>query len=243
MQCLHHIARASENSWSQLYQSLFLRMKRGQKRPRSEKGSSSGTKATMGSTNSNPYLIFLDDYLKKARTAHTGRRFFVPQHSSIAAEVWNNMSVAERSPFLELANECVAYSTATASDCSESAVPLAAAIFQQKTAVHQWCSVTVRSPKLLQMLLPLRALSSFGVIVVSGCLLCLLSSSAAVQFCCCPVLKLPVYTLYLKVYWRTRVAKHSSIATEIVSERVLIQITVQFLDDQFPPFPVIFLDI
>ncbi|KAG5524590.1 hypothetical protein RHGRI_031308 [Rhododendron griersonianum] len=62
------------------------RMKRGQKRPRSEKGSCSGTKAAMGSTNSNPYLIFL-------------------YHSSVAAEVWKNMSVAERSPFLELANE------------------------------------------------------------------------------------------------------------------------------------------
>ncbi|KAG5565360.1 hypothetical protein RHGRI_001306 [Rhododendron griersonianum] len=125
----------------------------------------------------------------------------VPQQKNMFMEHWTggkmntreleiSVCVSSKSSF-----ECVAYSTATASDCSESAVPLAAAIFQQKTAVHQWCSVTVRSPKLLQLLLPFRALSSFGVIAVSGCLLCLLSSSAAVQFCCCPVLKLPVVML------------------------------------------------
>lgn len=43
------------------------------------------------------------------------------------------------------------------------------------------------------------------------------------------------------MYLRTRVAKHSSIATEIVSERVLIEITVQFPDYHFPPFPGFYL--
>ncbi|KAG5562080.1 hypothetical protein RHGRI_004954 [Rhododendron griersonianum] len=46
-----------------------------------------------------------DDYLKKARTAETGPRFFVSKHSSVAAEAWKNMSDAERAPFLEVANE------------------------------------------------------------------------------------------------------------------------------------------
>ncbi|KAG5560279.1 hypothetical protein RHGRI_003543 [Rhododendron griersonianum] len=59
----------------------------------------------MESTNSNPYLLFLDDYLKKARTAETGPRFFVSKHSSVAAEAWKNMSDPERAPFLEVANE------------------------------------------------------------------------------------------------------------------------------------------
>ncbi|KAI8549297.1 hypothetical protein RHMOL_Rhmol06G0014800 [Rhododendron molle] len=81
------------------------RMKRGQKRSRMEKGSSSGTKAQMESTNSNSYLLFLDDYLKRARTAHTGPRFFVSKHSSAAAAAWKNMSDAERAPFLELGNQ------------------------------------------------------------------------------------------------------------------------------------------
>ncbi|KAG5547648.1 hypothetical protein RHGRI_013369 [Rhododendron griersonianum] len=81
------------------------RMKRGQKRPRTEKGSSSGTKAPIESTNSNPYLLFLDDYLKKARTVETGSRFFVSKYSSVAAEGWKNMSDAERAPFLDLANQ------------------------------------------------------------------------------------------------------------------------------------------
>ncbi|KAI8555102.1 hypothetical protein RHMOL_Rhmol05G0148300 [Rhododendron molle] len=81
------------------------RMKRGQKRSRMGKGSSSGTKAQMESTNSNSYLLFLDDYLKRARTAHTGPRFFVSKHSSAAAAAWKNMSDAERAPFLELGNQ------------------------------------------------------------------------------------------------------------------------------------------
>ncbi|KAI8568219.1 hypothetical protein RHMOL_Rhmol02G0181100 [Rhododendron molle] len=70
-----------------------------------EKGSSSGTKAQMESTNSNPYLLFLADYLKNARTAHTGPRFNVSKYSSAAAEAWTNLSEADRAPFLELANQ------------------------------------------------------------------------------------------------------------------------------------------
>ncbi|KAI8554970.1 hypothetical protein RHMOL_Rhmol05G0137500 [Rhododendron molle] len=70
-----------------------------------EKGSSSGTKAQMESTNSNPYLLFLADYLKNARTAHTGPRFNVSKYSSAAAEAWTNLSDADRAPFLELANK------------------------------------------------------------------------------------------------------------------------------------------
>ncbi|XP_058201440.1 uncharacterized protein LOC131316175 [Rhododendron vialii] len=76
-------------------------MKRGQKRSRTGKG----TKAPIESTNTNPYLLFLDDYIKKDRKAKTSPRFFVSKHSKVAAEAWNNMYDAEKAPFMDVANQ------------------------------------------------------------------------------------------------------------------------------------------
>lgn len=82
--------------------------------------------------------------------------------------------------------------------------------------------------------LPQKVVSYSGPIGTEPSHLYSLTSQAYVQYSYTQI-------LYLKVYWRTRVAKHSSIATEIVSERVPIEITVQFLDDKFPRFPGFYL--
>ncbi|KAI8528239.1 hypothetical protein RHMOL_Rhmol12G0135100 [Rhododendron molle] len=83
-------------------------MTTGKKQPRVVKGSTvgeQGSKAAVGSTHTNPYLFFLDAYQKKAKAANTSRRFKIAQCSKPAGNVWNNMSDAERAPFVEMAKE------------------------------------------------------------------------------------------------------------------------------------------
>ncbi|KAI8553429.1 hypothetical protein RHMOL_Rhmol05G0015100 [Rhododendron molle] len=84
------------------------RMTTGKKQPRVVEGSTAGeqgSEAAVGSTHTNPYLFFLDAYQKKAKAASTSRRFKIAQCSKPAADIWNNMSDAERAPFVEMAKE------------------------------------------------------------------------------------------------------------------------------------------
>ncbi|XP_058224147.1 uncharacterized protein LOC131333577 [Rhododendron vialii] len=85
-----------------------MRMTTGKKRLRVEKGSKArveGSKAGEGSTHNNPYLFFFDAYLKKAKAANKSPRFIIAKYTKLAAEIWNNMSDAEKAPFVDMAKE------------------------------------------------------------------------------------------------------------------------------------------
>ncbi|XP_058217570.1 uncharacterized protein LOC131328671 [Rhododendron vialii] len=98
----------------------------GKKRLQVEKATKAGvegSKAAEGRTHTNPYLLFLyvfyneysyfvnvftsdsKGYLKEAKAANKSPRFLIGQHTKVAAEIWKQMSDAERAPFVDKTNE------------------------------------------------------------------------------------------------------------------------------------------
>ncbi|KAI8573223.1 hypothetical protein RHMOL_Rhmol01G0262000 [Rhododendron molle] len=78
------------------------------KRQRVEEGSEAGiegSKAAVGSTHANPYLLFLDDYIKKAKSANKSPRFIVAKCTKPATEQWKKMTDEEKAPYMELAKQ------------------------------------------------------------------------------------------------------------------------------------------